>query len=345
MMEIEKSVLLNHLEILQSVSGSSRINTDLSNKVIISEEGLINSFQGAFVTFIKQVFDINGVFDLPTFLNVIKSMNSDLITLEDNDEKKEIILSAGKTKVGLKKISIDNLDEIIESINIKKGGEKDLDENFLKALGLCIPCSSKGNTSLTNILIEKGKIVGSDNDKIGIYQNIKMDIDKTWLIENELASKIIKINPVKFKVLKNKVCFFRSDDIYSICSLSDVTFPDLDKIMEKKTDYEIPIPKELKEGIDLSIGLFSSTKEQEKLIHVSLLKNRVVLRTENDLGWMDKTIRMKYSDKEFSFWINSLLFKEMIEKSELFKISEERIARFDLDDFVCILPIEFKEYK
>jgi len=343
-MEIEKSVLLNHLEILQSVSGSSRIDTDLSDKVIISEEGLINSFQGAFVTFIRQAFDINGVFDLPTFLNVIKSMNSDLITLENNDEKHEIILSAGKTKVGLKKIHIENLDEIIESVKIKKG-EKDLDENFIKALELCIPCSSKGNTALTNILVTKDKVVGSDNDKIGIYKNIKLDIDKTWLIENELASKIVKINPVEFKVLKNKVCFFRSDDVYSICSLSDASFPDLNKIMEKKTNIEISIPKELKEGIDLSIGLFASIREQEKMIHVSLLKNRVILRTESHLGWMDKTIRMKYADKEFSFWVNSLLFKEMMEKSESFRISEERIARFDIDNFVCILPIEFKEYK
>ena len=49
-MEIDKSVLLGHLELLQGIGGSSRSDYDLTNKVIITKEGLINSFQGAFVT-------------------------------------------------------------------------------------------------------------------------------------------------------------------------------------------------------------------------------------------------------------------------------------------------------
>jgi len=111
---------------------------------------------------------------------------------------------------------------------------------------------------------------------------------------------------------------------------------------EKKTSIEVPIPSELKEGIDVSFGLFTSIREQEKLMKISLLKNRVILRTESDLGWMDKTVRIKYSGKEFSFWVNTSLFKEMMEKVSVLHLSEEGILKFNSDNFTCILPIDLK---
>jgi hypothetical protein len=341
-LEIDKSVLLGHLELLQGIGGSSRSDYDLTNKVIITKEGLINSFQGAFVTFVEQVFDFEGVFDLPTFVSIVKSIKSDMITIDDNADKEEIILSALRTKVGLKKIEVPELNEIIQSIEIDSSSRKKLPDDFILALNLCSSCASKGNSNLTNILVSKDKMVGSDNDKMGIY-DIKMSIKKSWLIENELAGKIIKLSPVDYVEEKGKIVFFRSDSIYSICILSEAEYPDLTKIMEKKTEIEVPIPSELKEGIDVSFGLFTSIREQEKLMKISLLKNRVVLRTESDLGWMDKTVRIKYSGKEFSFWVNTSLFKEMMEKVSVLHLSEEGILKFNSDNFTCILPIDLKE--
>jgi hypothetical protein len=341
-LEIDKSILLGHLELLQGIGGSSRSDYDLTNKVIITKEGLINSFQGAFVTFVEQVFDFEGVFDLPTFVSIVKSIKSDMITIDDNADKEEIILSALRTKVGLKKIEVPELNEIIQSIEIDSSSRKKLPDDFILALNLCSSCASKGNSNLTNILVSKDKMVGSDNDKMGIY-DIKMSIKKSWLIENELAGKIIKLSPVDYVEEKGKIVFFRSDSIYSICILSEAEYPDLTKIMEKKTEIEVPIPSELKEGIDVSFGLFTSIREQEKLMKISLLKNRVVLRTESDLGWMDKTVRIKYSGKEFSFWVNTSLFKEMMEKVSVLHLSEEGILKFNSDNFTCILPIDLKE--
>lgn len=340
-MEIDKSILLGHLELLQGIGGSSRSDYDLTNKVIITKEGLINSFQGAFVTFVEQVFDFEGVFDLPTFVSIVKSIKSDMITIDDNEDKEEIILSALRTKVGLKKIEVPELNEIIQSIEVDSSSRKKLPDDFILALNLCSSCASKGNSNLTNILVSKDKMVGSDNDKMGIY-DIKMSIKKSWLIENELAGKIIKLSPVDYVEEKGKIVFFRSDSIYSICILSEAEYPDLTKIMEKKTSIEVPIPSELKEGIDVSFGLFTSIREQEKLMKISLLKNRVILRTESDLGWMDKTVRIKYSGKEFSFWVNTSLFKEMMEKVSVLHLSEEGILKFNSDNFTCILPIDLK---
>ena len=340
-MEIDKSVLLGHLELLQGIGGSSRSDYDLTNKVIITKEGLINSFQGAFVTFVEQVFDFEGVFDLPTFVSIVKSIKSDMITIDDNEDKEEIILSALRTKVGLKKIEVPELNEIIQSVEVDSSSRKKLPDDFILALNLCSSCASKGNSNLTNILVSKDKMVGSDNDKMGIY-DIKMSIKKSWLIENELAGKIIKLSPVDYVEEKGKIVFFRSDSIYSICILSEAEYPDLTKIMEKKTSIEVPIPSELKEGIDVSFGLFTSIREQEKLMKISLLKNRVILRTESDLGWMDKTVRIKYSGKEFSFWVNTSLFKEMMEKVSVLHLSEEGILKFNSDNFTCILPIDLK---
>lgn len=340
-MEIDKSILLGHLELLQGIGGSSRSDYDLTNKVIITKEGLINSFQGAFVTFVEQVFDFEGVFDLPTFVSIVKSIKSDMITIDDNEDKEEIILSALRTKVGLKKIEVPELNEIIQSVEVDSSSRKKLPDDFILALNLCSSCASKGNSNLTNILVSKDKMVGSDNDKMGIY-DIKMSIKKSWLIENELAGKIIKLSPVDYVEEKGKIVFFRSDSIYSICILSEAEYPDLTKIMEKKTSIEVPIPSELKEGIDVSFGLFTSIREQEKLMKISLLKNRVILRTESDLGWMDKTVRIKYSGKEFSFWVNTSLFKEMMEKVSVLHLSEEGILKFNSDNFTCILPIDLK---
>ena len=340
-MEIDKSVLLGHLELLQGIGGSSRSDYDLTNKVIVTKEGLINSFQGAFVTFVGQVFDFEGVFDLPTFVSIVKSIKSDTITIDDNADKEEIILSALRTKVGLKKIEVPELNEIIQSVEVDSSSRKKLPDDFILALNLCSSCASKGNSNLTNILVSKDKMVGSDNDKMGIY-DIKMSIKKSWLIENELAGKIIKLSPVDYMEEKGKIVFFRSDSIYSICTLSEAEYPDLTKIMEKKTEIEVPIPSELKEGIDVSFGLFTSIREQEKLMKISLLKNRVILRTESDLGWMDKTVRIKYSGKEFSFWVNTSLFKEMMEKVSVLHLSEEGILKFNSDNFTCILPIDLK---
>ena len=340
-MEIDKSILLGHLELLQGIGGSSRSDYDLTNKVIITKEGLINSFQGAFVTFVEQVFDFEGVFDLPTFVSIVKSIKSDMITIDDNEDKEEIILSALRTKVGLKKIEVPELNEIIQSVEVDSSSRKKLPDDFILALNLCSSCASKGNSNLTNILVSKDKMVGSDNDKMGIY-DIKMSIKKSWLIENELAGKIIKLSPVDYVEEKGKIVFFRSDSIYSICTLSEAEYPDLTKIMEKKTSIEVPIPSELKEGIDVSFGLFTSIREQEKLMKISLLKNRVILRTESDLGWMDKTVRIKYSGKEFSFWVNTSLFKEMMEKVSVLHLSEEGILKFNSDNFTCILPIDLK---
>lgn len=334
-MLIEKSILLKNLELLQSLTGK-----DEESKVIITKDGLIGSFQqGAFVTFIGQKFDFSGVFDLPTFLSIVKSINSDELEIEPYADKPGLKLSALRTSIVLKEEDVPNKETIISSIKIGKEEVKDLPEKFITALTLCSMCASTKESILSNISIGKNTM-GSDESKLGIY---KLGFDQNWLLEKDFADKIIKLNPVSYIQDGLKVTFFRSTDTYSICNLSSGDYPDMKMILDKtkKVDAEIKIPSELKEAIDVSIGLFASIREQESLMLVGLLKNRITIKTESERGWMEKTIRAKYSGKEFSFIIDANILRSVSGKSETIYISD-KIARIPMEDFTLIFPIELR---
>lgn len=335
---MNKLELQKTLELLQAVGSQNEKNpADLSNKVIVEKDKLINNFNNSFITVVEQEFGFEGIFDLTTFVKVVKSLNSDDIELEYNADKKEVILSALRTKIGLKELNIEKLELPIPE---KPSKLKSLPEDFLKALQLCMSCCSRNEYSpLRFIVVNKDKMIASDQDKIGIY-NLQIPLKRTMMIHNAFAQKILALNPVKFVDNDLLLFFARSDSIYSFCSNFKYDYPDFEKILNKKYDNEIVIPKELKEATEISVNLFASLKKEEHTMIVSLQKNRILIRSESDFGWMDKTIRTKYSGKEISFKINSVILKQVLDKTDVLKISEDNLAKIEFDNFTYILPIE-----
>ena len=80
---MNKLELQKTLELLQAVGSQNEKNpADLSNKVIVEKDKLINNFNNSFITVVEQEFGFEGIFDLTTFVKVVKSLNSDDIELE-----------------------------------------------------------------------------------------------------------------------------------------------------------------------------------------------------------------------------------------------------------------------
>jgi DNA polymerase III sliding clamp (beta) subunit (PCNA family) len=134
--------------------------------------------------------------------------------------------------------------------------------------------------------------------------------------------------------------FRTADNITFSCSLLQGSFP-LENMMSLFNGMQklphIKFPSELKGTVDSVVMLASDLSDRSgKFLRVKIEDGEIFIKTENELGWAEKTLSTKYKGETLSININSRFLSQILDKSTSLAC-EERKVHFSNENFQHIV--------
>jgi DNA polymerase III sliding clamp (beta) subunit (PCNA family) len=343
-MKINKEELKKALEI---------VKPGLANKEMIEQSASFAFMRGRVITYNDEIsishslsgLEITGAVSASELYSLLGRITKDDIEIIEGET--EIVLKAAKAKAGLllqKEIRLP-LEELGE-----RGDWKKLPENFLEALQFCRFSCSKDMSRpiLTCVSVnEAGRIESCDNVRLTQYRlNKKMPIS-TFLIPATSVESLVRYNLKEIATSKGWV-HLRSTDKKTIfsCRIFEDNYPDLSGILASETPTTIPLPKTLAQVLDRASIFAKEQFESDSLITVTLGHKRMKVIAENDAGWFEEEINVKYSAEDpIEFRVNPSFLKESLDKGEGCEIGKDKI-RFkgpNWEHIIALTPVMKEE--
>lgn len=262
---------------------------------------------------------------------VLSKIDSETVELEIVDNS--LIIKGGNTKAGLIKT------EGVKHIPIK-GEWKDLPEDFLHGLSLC--SFSAADTMSMGILycihVNKKKLYSSDNYRISRYE-LSKEIDDTFLIPAKSAEEVSKFHVNKYLLDESWVHFKSDSETIFSCRIVSGFYKDVDRFFEVQ-GKEFTLPENIKKYVDSSLVMADGKREFEKKIEMTIAKDRITLRGETEVGWIESKVPCQLDlEESFKVTINPVFLNEVLNKSTSITVREGR-ALFKSENFqhVMVLP-------
>ncbi len=305
--------------------------TFTKNKIIVytDEVAVIFPFKSEF-SFTVLAEEFYGI------ISDIKRKEID-VTLKDN----KLIFKAGITKSELQCADSGSMEKYIESLELKKLRKKliKLPEDFVDALKLCLSAAANDSkiAFLSCLHINNNKVFSSDDLRISIYK-MKESIDGDFLIKAKDVRKLLGFDITKYYLGKSWVCFSTDDNIIFALRLVEDEFPDLEENF-KFQGGKVVLPDEIKDSIKRTSNLAEGDFDLDKRIKVTISKKKIKLRGEKDIGWLEDDIPFESKrDKEIEFSINPMFFLDILSRTNIMKIGEDR-ALFKMKNFQHLVAL------
>lgn len=208
----------------------------------------------------------------------------------------------------------------VEKLQKGMGKWKKLPEDFLEAISLCHFSTSPDLTTDVKACIhfEKNKAYSSDNYRISIFA-LNDSLDTIINIPGKSAVELINFPVVEYCFSNEWICFRTEEDVVFCCSTINGSFPTekAEKIfasLEELSTIELP-SEDMKQLISDVLILATDESNAGKIVFVRLSNNELFIKTENELGFIEKVMDVDYESEEVSFKINSKLFVQILDKS------------------------------
>jgi DNA polymerase III sliding clamp (beta) subunit (PCNA family) len=345
-MEFNRSELQAQLELMKSCS-STPVNEDASNKILFTEEGIINNSRGRLITFLQGSYDFEGQFLIDNLLNIVKNISGETIDLSMEKEG-DLKISSGKTKMTLKSdelpeegpTSVRYMQETISGLLKDKKFTK-LPTNFIDGIGKVLRCAStdKNHNFLCNINVQGSDLIASDNFKIGHYV-LDKEFPVKFLIDTYNIQPIVSFAPKSYFLLEDKIIFKRGQD-YQICVISKEDYPDFMEILSHKSKYEIELPEGIKGALYLAQQI--PGKDIDRQVILKQEKFKLTLSCKAQTGWFRQNFPMK-KQQDISFAMNLNVLTELVsDLGTSIEIQETNTGKISKDGFTFLFPIEIGE--
>lgn len=306
---MKKSDLLTALEI---------VKPGLANKEVIEQSTSFAFMEDRVVTYNDEIslshpvegLEITGAIQATELYLILKKIKQDEIEVELTDT--EVLLTAGKTKVGLTLQTEIKLP--LEEIGTKEKW-KTLPEDFLEALKMAMYCCSTDNSKpvLTCVNVsEEGFIEGSDSFRAIRTQLSKAVAIPTFLIPATSVNILLKLNPTKIASGTGWVHFKTKIGTVMSCRILEDSFPDLTKLLKVKGS-EITFPKTISEILErASVFKVSDGSSNVELVSITLENNRIKIKSNSDTGWFSEDAKTVYDGDKLEFSIVPSLLKNIL---------------------------------
>jgi DNA polymerase III sliding clamp (beta) subunit (PCNA family) len=299
------------------------VKPGLAGKEVIEQSTSFAFIGGHVVTYNDEVslshpvegLDFEGAIESDKLYQFLTKVKLEEIDIEVNDT--ELLITAGKAKAGL---ALQNeiklpLDEELG----KKGKWKNLPENFVKYIAMCIPsCSTQSTKPLLGAvhINQEGIIEASDGYRIThctLESNMPV---KTFLIPSKSAKLMTQINPEKIAEGKGWVHFKTTEGTILSCRiLESDEFPNTSNHLNVKGE-KIIFPKTISNIMERA-GVFSKDSESEvDVIQISLENKRLTVKAKNNIAWFEETVNVRYEGKSIAFQINPSLLKGILAETQ-----------------------------
>ncbi len=338
-MKINKKDLLSALDIVKPGLSSKEIIEQTTS--FIFKDKLVITFNDE-ISISTPIIDLGfeGAIKATELFDFLKKITNDEITISFNENEKEVVLKAGRAKVGFS-IAEKIVLPIDEELAVKSEWKK-LPNRFVQALKFTIPCTSNdmSNPKITCVnLTKSGFAEATDNFRVVRFNmQRKMPLDDNIIPASSLR-EVVKLNP-KFASYGNGWIHFKNENGTIIsCRTFEEEFVDVQSIIDIKDDgFLFTFPTNLTEVLTKA-EIF--TKSQSKLsddatVDVIINNKLLTIRCESDTAWFEESIKIPdYSGGNFSFAITPYLLKFIMEQTNVCLITEHSL-RFEGENWIYI---------
>lgn len=325
---MKKTKLLEALEI---------VKPGLANKEIIEQSTSFAFMGDRIVTYNDEISISHPVDDLgitgavkseELYQLLAKLKRDDLqISVVDN----EIQIQAGKSKAGLRlqekiTLPVDGIGEI--------GEWQDLPETFIQHLRFVIQCCSNDMSQpiLTCVHIRNdGVLESSDGFRIARCTGKEINVND-FLLPANIAQRVIAVNPMQIAEGNGWIHFRTQQETVISCRIFTEKFPTGKLDIHTQVDgKEIKLPKTISEILERA-SIFSKKEHfLDEMITVSIDSKKIKIRGESETGWYEEEANIRYDDAPIQFTITPYLFQDILEKTQLCIMGEDKIKFQDAD--------------
>lgn len=180
-----------------------------------------------------------------------------------------------------------------------------LPENLITALNFSSFCSGKDMSRpvLTNLCVRGEYLFSSDGFRLMRYK-LACEVDEELLIPNAIIGDIARLAPVEYQKVKGWVHFRNSEGAILSFRVQDFEFPDANRLIDEFEGDAIKLPTDLEEVLS-AVGVFSQkVVKTDEDVWIHYTKNNVKVRAQNERGWAESEMRVRYVGKPFDLCIS-----------------------------------------
>lgn len=339
-MKVKIEQLKNVLKILKAGLSGNKETTDQSNSFVF-KDGMGFTYNDEFsVRTPIDLGDVEGAVSAKELSALIGKLKGEECEIEFSDN--ELKIKNGKIRAGIRLESEIHmpLDEI--SLPDKKAW-KLLPSNFSQVLKSVVFSSSTDQSQpiLTVIHCAKDVVESTDSERATQWWLDKEYFVTPLMLPAEASKPLIGYGKLERYAEDESWIHvdLGSGSMFSCRKTADGKYPELDKFFDVEGE-ELSFPTEIGDMLDRA-GIFIEVDfDQERMVHLSVSdKGILTVRAEGDSGWIEESMRIKYSGSSIQFQINPQYLQQILSTVNKGLVGEDRIV-FEFDSFRHVVALE-----
>lgn len=307
----------------------------LSNKDIIEQATKFVFMENKMITFNDEIsiqveledLDFSCAVDSEQLYKLVSSLKAKEIKIEL--EEGELVFKAGRVRAGIVVDTDINLP--LEEIDDNEEQWKKLPKNFVEGMKFVVGSCSTDMSSqiITCVNFSGNNVVGTDRYRISLFE-YKRDLPFETLIPAKTVKNLIAFKP-KFvdKGTGGWIHFKNEEDIILSCRILNDKFPNNDHIFVMGKTKKIELPDSLSEILD-RVSIFAEGVTQlDERVNISFKKNKMIIESSSDNGWIRESEKVDYSETEISFSISPYAFKDIVKKNNKMEVGKGKVMFSD----------------
>jgi DNA polymerase III sliding clamp (beta) subunit (PCNA family) len=338
-MKINKTELMNALEV---------VKPGLSTKEIIDQTTSF-AFKGNRVYTYNDEISIttktpdlgfDGAIKASELFDFLKKVKNDEIEVNFDDETNEVVLKAGRAKVGFtlaNEIVLPLEEELSEKDEWKK-----LPKRFLSAIRFTIPCASNdmSNPKITCVHLKStGFAEATDNFRIAQFDMKRKMPVKDTIIPASSLKEVLKLSPTFVSQGNGWLHFKNENDVLISCRVFDEKFVEVQPVIDHTEegilfDFPETLP-EILEKAEIFTKSQSKLSDDEK-VDVIVNDKKLMVHCQSETAWFKESVSIKdYTGENFTFSITPYLLKFILEQTNTCMIMSNML-RFEGKNWVYV---------
>lgn len=294
------------------------VKPGLASKEVIEQSTSFAFMGGNVVTYNDEIsirhpvpgLDITGAVRAEELYQLLNKIKKDEIEVEITES--ELRLKSGRAAAGL--VLQQEIKLPLEEIG-KQGSWSPLPEGFLPALQFTIPSAGKdlSNSILTCLFVRSdGLVESSDNFRITQFRASDKMPTKDFLLPASSAAHLVKYDLKQVSESKGWVHFRTDAGTIISCRTFEGAFPDTKNFFSVK-GVKFDLPKTLDELLTRA-QIFGASEQSTSgdEVEISLDKNRIKVRGQNEYGWFEETANVAYDKQPTTFSVDPAALKVIV---------------------------------
>ena len=266
--------------------------------------------------------ELEGAVQAKELYDILKKMKGDEIEFEAEDNA--IIFKSGRAKAGLT-LSEEIRMPLEEIGDIEKW--KKLPEDFAHFLKFAMATCVKdlARPMLVGVHVRKdGYMESSDNQRVTLCELGEEMPTDNFILPAVACKEVIKLKPTRIAAGDGWIHFKNKAGSVLNCRILEDKFPDVNRFLDFE-GLEITFPSSMIEVIDRAAVFAQQEDVLKEEMEIILKKNRVTVKAQNDSGWFEEAVNIKYTEDPFSFLIIPYLLRDILKEGNSCTVGDKML--------------------